>query len=118
MPQGSLNFYNGRAVHSNQKYLHPWRKKISAECADRVSVMSGPVDMDMRFVLAKPRTVKRDQPIVRPDLDKLVRAVLDALTGVAYEDDSQVVRLSAAKQYGPRPGVFISLRAFVEPDDE
>ena len=32
-----------------------------------------------------------------PDIDKLCRAVLDALTGVMYADDRQVVALSARK---------------------
>jgi hypothetical protein len=36
---------------------------------------------------------------VRPDLDKLVRAVLDALTGPVLADDGQVVLLSAGKFY-------------------
>ena len=42
----------------------------------------------------------------RPDLDKLQRAVLDALTGVLFSDDGQVVQLAAVKQYG-QPGVHI-----------
>ena len=35
----------------------------------------------------------------KPDIDKLVRLVLDALTGIAYVDDSQVVLLYAEKSY-------------------
>lgn len=40
------------------------------------------------------------QPASAPDLDKLVRAVLDALTGLAYHDDAQVVEIHARKVYG------------------
>lgn len=36
----------------------------------------------------------------RPDLDKLCRAALDAMTGVVYVDDAQVAILSAAKEWG------------------
>lgn len=36
---------------------------------------------------------------VRPDLDNLVKLVLDALNGVAYADDSQIVRIHAFKKY-------------------
>lgn len=36
---------------------------------------------------------------VRPDLDNLVKLVLDALNGVAYADDSQIVRVHAFKKY-------------------
>lgn len=39
------------------------------------------------------------RPIVRPDLDKLGRSTLDALTGVVWHDDSQIVGLSMDKRY-------------------
>jgi len=52
------------------------------------------------FVLQRPRTAKnRPHPIVKPDLDKLVRLVLDGLTGVAFLDDAQVCRVEAQKRY-------------------
>ena len=45
----------------------------------------------------------------RPDVDKLARAVLDAITeSGTLRDDCQVVALSARKRYGP-PGVAITL---------
>ena len=55
---------------------------------------------------------KRSTPaaIKRPDIDKLARAVLDALTGVWLEDDSHVVCLRATKRIalpGELPGVAI-----------
>ena len=65
--------------------------------------------MDLVFIFNKPKTVKRNEPYVRPDLDKLIRAVLDGLTGVAYEDDQQVVRLTAQKAYGETEGVHIRI---------
>jgi crossover junction endodeoxyribonuclease RusA len=37
--------------------------------------------------------------ITRPDIDKLSRALLDALTGIAYQDDSQVWALDAEKVF-------------------
>ncbi len=37
----------------------------------------------------------------------MARAVLDALTDVAYEDDEQVVKLTATKEYGDTEGVTI-----------
>jgi Holliday junction resolvase RusA-like endonuclease len=39
-------------------------------------------------------------PAVRPDVDKYLRAVLDALTGVLYADDGQVTTVRAEKRYG------------------
>jgi Holliday junction resolvase RusA-like endonuclease len=40
-----------------------------------------------------------DRPAVAPDIDKLIRAVADALTGTAYRDDSQIVEVLASKVY-------------------
>jgi len=45
-------------------------------------------------------------------LDKLARAVLDALTGVCYPDDSLVVRLSASKVWATElhpEGVYVEI---------
>lgn len=53
------------------------------------------------FARPKGRDRWRVDPCVRPDVDKLCRALLDALTGVAYHDDGQVVALSVRKIYAP-----------------
>jgi Holliday junction resolvase RusA-like endonuclease len=48
--------------------------------------------------------------ITRPDADKLVRAVADALTGVLWRDDSQIDRMMVGKFYvrsDEAPGVEI-----------
>ena len=63
----------------------------------------------MTFRLKKPKTVKRDFPTVAPDLDKLVRGVLDSLTACAYLDDSQVIDIKAKKVYSDIPGVDIEI---------
>ena len=46
----------------------------------------------------------KSSPTSRPDLDNLLKAVEDALIGVAYEDDAQVVRLTGAKLQVPAGG--------------
>jgi hypothetical protein len=56
-----------------------------------------------------PKSKARLRPHTRPDIDKLVRAALDGLTGVCFVDDGQVVDLRASKQYGPAPGVHVQV---------
>jgi Holliday junction resolvase RusA-like endonuclease len=46
-------------------------------------------------------------PKVKPDLDNVVKAVLDALNGVVYRDDAQVVNLVATKRYATEPRVEV-----------
>jgi len=61
------------------------------------------------FTRPKGRDRGRLEPCVRPDVDKLIRALMDALTGIAYHDDGQVVALSVRKIYAPvaRMKVFV-----------
>ncbi len=59
------------------------------------------VSLQVVYGFARPKGKDRfrTDPCVRPDVDKLVRALLDALTGIAYHDDGQVVALSVRKVY-------------------
>ena len=75
--------------------------------------MTGPLLVALRFALRPPRQRVREEPCVRPDLDKLVRALADSLTGVVYRDDSQVCNLTASKQYGLPAGARVVVSSLV-----
>lgn len=45
-----------------------------------------------------------EQPLVKPDLDNIAK-MADALNGVVWVDDAQVVRLIAEKRYSEQPGI-------------
>jgi len=108
VPQGSLKFINGHAIHVRAQDLALWRADIANKARSVIyeKAQQG-VEIHLTFVLKKPKTVTRNEPFIRPDIDKLARAVLDGLTGVAYEDDEQVVKLTATKEYGDNQGVWI-----------
>lgn len=40
-----------------------------------------------------------EMPTKKPDADNIIKAVLDALNGTAYEDDSQVIQVMCVKYY-------------------
>lgn len=46
----------------------------------------------------------------KPDIDNIAKIILDALNGVAYEDDKQVISLEVNKMYGEVPKVAVSLQ--------
>ncbi len=46
----------------------------------------------------------------RPDLDNVGKAVLDAMNGITYADDVQVIRLTLEKEFGAVPGVHVVVR--------
>ena len=45
----------------------------------------------------------------KSDLDNLIKALLDALNGIAYADDAQIVKLSARKQYAETPRIELNI---------
>ena len=45
----------------------------------------------------------------KPDCTKLIRSTEDALTGVLWHDDSQVVGITATKEFGLTPGALIKV---------
>lgn len=111
VPQGSMKVINGHVIHAKGSALAAWRSQIAltARQAGAKPTLE-PVDIEMVFTMLRPKTVSRPEPSVAPDIDKLCRAVLDALTAVVYRDDSQVTSLRAQKVYGERPGVWIQAR--------
>ncbi len=45
----------------------------------------------------------------KPDADNIAKIILDALNGIAYDDDGQVTELRVSKYYGPVPRVNVTL---------
>jgi Holliday junction resolvase RusA-like endonuclease len=116
VPQGSkralVHRSTGRAVVIEQggQRHKDWRADVKAAAAaawaaDRncpCHPMQGPVGVSICFTVPKPKSApktRRTWPDKRPDLDKLVRTILDAITGEVIADDAQVVQLLAGKSY-------------------
>lgn len=122
VPQGSKTAPTaGRVVDVSGARLKAWRHDIgwnATAARNRAKVFvpaDGPVALDVVFrVPAKGAGARAGFPApVTPDTDKLLRAVLDALTGVAYGDDRQVTEIAACKRFpdeGEKTGVTITVR--------
>ena len=114
--QGSKAPIPGRMVEVSGQHLATWRTRIGwtakgARWQDH-TISTGPVRIELRFVLPIVASAPRRYwawSHRSGDLDKLVRAVGDALTGIAYRDDAQIVQLVASKHHGADPGVHITI---------
>lgn len=117
MSQGSMRAFvrGGHAVvTSDNTKLKPWRDAVnSAFQREFTALESVPVEVQVWFVLPRPKSFPKTKPTVhtkKPDLDKLIRAILDAGTGVAWSDDACVDSIRAAKRYaaiGEQSGALI-----------
>lgn len=78
----------------------------SQALAARPWTCEGPVRLLVSFYLPRPKSLPKrvEAHTKKPDLDKLVRSVKDALTKVVWNDDAQVVQLKAEKHYAA-PGL-------------
>lgn len=121
--QGSTRaFVRGtRAIvtHDKRGPLLNWRASI----AQAAQVAAGgafaergvPVWVSVMFRLQRPTSAPKrvTRPTTKPDIDKLARAGLDAMTGVLWADDSQVVSLTAMKEFAGEqqaPGAVFVIR--------
>jgi crossover junction endodeoxyribonuclease RusA len=138
VPQGSKSAFisksTGRPIVVDKDVRLPqWRAKITSAALDMVLnrdtavdyPLSGPIGIRVNFRMERPKhhygtgrnadTVKPsapEYPATMPDIDKLLRAVFDALTDAqVWKDDGQVVWCQTNKEYALAggPGVWITL---------
>lgn len=82
-------------------------------------LIEGPVKVLMRMTLVIPASWSRKKqeqalagqirPTTKPDADNVIKAIFDAINGVVWRDDVQVVELGLSKVYGAVPGVSVQV---------
>jgi crossover junction endodeoxyribonuclease RusA len=119
-PQGSKRHVGGGVMVESSKEVKPWRESIRCalitEVGQPVQRLAGAVTCELEFVLRRPKSApKRSTPpaLKKPDIDKLCRAVLDAVTSSGViEDDSRIINLHATKRFADQdcvPGLRLRL---------
>lgn len=128
-PGGSKKgYYNpklGRVMitEANKKSA-PWRAVVSQTASEAVSQMlEGPLTARFDFVFPRPKghfgsgknasVLKKSAPLfpaVKPDATKVLRSTEDALKGILWRDDSQIVTQYVTKRYGEQAGALIRVR--------
>lgn len=99
-------------VTSANPKLKGWERDVyyAALAVRPPTRLMGAVGVSLVFTLPAPKQ-GRVLPSVRPDLDKLIRGCLDPLSGLIYNDDRQIVDVTAVKRYGPEPGASIRVES-------
>jgi len=127
-PQGSKRHLGKGVMVESSQNVKPWRQDVKF-----TALAAKPSGWDTTPAMALSVVFKFQRPTshlgkngLRPsapqhctsarngDIEKLVRSTNDALTGVLFDDDRQVVTLNAIKRYcieGEQPGAIITLTA-------
>jgi crossover junction endodeoxyribonuclease RusA len=145
-PQGSKTVIQQkgrrpRMIEDNPQ-TGPWRSTVVAAAhaamthhgdegtSGYLPPLEGPLRLRAVFVFPRPAghygsgrnagRLKPSSPLyvrTRPDVDKLLRAVGDALTGVVFRDDAQLVIVQAEKHYGAPPCALVVVEELALEDD-
>jgi crossover junction endodeoxyribonuclease RusA len=124
-PQGSVRGYLAKGkvrITSDNAKMKPWRQQIGwtalsarakAGYSEIFAPQHVPVKANFQFYLAPPKKMPKGRtwPAVKPDLDKLCRSTFDALSGILWFDDAQVVDLTATKSYDLPERAVITVEA-------
>jgi Holliday junction resolvase RusA-like endonuclease len=127
-PQGSTRAFLPQGwtrpvITSDNAKVKPWRQEVAQtamvamqECGTKMAARGVPISISLTFVFEKPRSERKSalHKTTKPDLDKLLRAVLDALTGIAYADDSQVCECRVSKAFGSPARLEVQVRTLAD----
>jgi crossover junction endodeoxyribonuclease RusA len=111
-PQGSKKHVGRGIMVESSKAVKPWREAVKwAWIESRNTCIEGAVGITVHFWIARPSSVKRKHPAVKPDIDKLQRSTFDALVEAgAIQDDAKIVMVTATKTYAASaPGALITI---------
>jgi len=129
-PSGSKKgFYNKKLnrvlIVPDNKYTKPWMDSVRcfAMQAYQGPLLVGPIELDLTFQFLRPKghygqgrnagklkPSAPKYPAVMPDRTKIMRSTEDALTGIIWRNDSQVVKGQASKVYAQKQGAIIVIR--------
>jgi crossover junction endodeoxyribonuclease RusA len=127
-PQGSKRHVGNGVMVESSKYVKDWRSyarlKATQTGCERYEKPTA-LMADVTFIFDRPKKhfkangeLKKDAPFYhtsKPDTEKLMRALLDAVTGVCFHDDSQVSVQHSRKIYGPVATTEVQLLEVIGP---
>jgi Holliday junction resolvase RusA-like endonuclease len=103
--------------------VHTYRQTVAQAAIEAgATITHGPVSVMILATWKRPKShmtkkgVKPDAPMLpRADVDNVAKAVLDALTGIAWNDDQQVQGLMVWKEYGAEAMTFVAVGSAKKP---
>jgi Holliday junction resolvase RusA-like endonuclease len=116
----------GRPMIVEDSKNKPWRQEVAGAALEALAGVTRPLFADealaVEFTFVRPRPLGHygasgsvrssapAHPVTRPDVLKLARAAEDALNGIVWRDDSQIVHETLVKVYGEPERLEVAVR--------
>ncbi len=109
--RGGRVYTPAATTKAERAVANAWRAQVGI-------IHTGPVHVTLAIAFAVPKSIAKAERARRleagwhthkPDIDNVVKLVLDALNGVAYDDDTQVVSISTTKRWAAVDGMTIAI---------
>lgn len=127
-PKGSMRAFVPKGwtrpvLTSTNPKVKGWQQLVAEQAQDAASrgLFVGAVALGVVFQLPRPKSLPKGRlhHTTKPDCSKLARGLEDALTGVLYRDDAQIVSLFVRKVYAPigsAPCAVVTIADAAAPD--
>lgn len=113
---------------TTREYEEKVKKAFLRQCGSGMFPESAPLAIFVEFGYVPPKSWsdrkkkkakdKLIYPTTRPDVDNLIKSIEDALNGVAYKDDSQIIALTARKVYAPKNETKVMIWSLFDDGDK
>ncbi len=123
-PKGRPRFFargNFRGTYTPKK-TKDYEKELALKCLPYKpsEILTGPLQVKLSFGMPIPKSFSKKKRLEAisgelahtkksGDIDNLCKSVLDSLNGVFFEDDSQIIYLTAGKHYAENPFININI---------
>ncbi|WP_145153050.1 RusA family crossover junction endodeoxyribonuclease [Paenibacillus xylanexedens] len=112
---GFVKMYDPKKSKDYKDYV-----KLAASEHAPDALLLGPIGMVLTVYRSIPKSLSQKKaalaeaghivPTTKPDVDNYLKGVKDALKGVIWKDDSQVVEVFARKRYSARPRIEVKIK--------
>ncbi|SET95101.1 Holliday junction resolvase RusA (prophage-encoded endonuclease) [Salinibacillus kushneri] len=112
---GKVRMYDPQSSRTYKQYV----KLVASQHAPKKLIL-GPVSVSIKIYRQIPKCMSKKlrklsldeiyRPTKKPDCSNIAKGIEDALNGVIYKDDSQIVELQVSKYYSEKPRVEITIK--------
>lgn len=114
-----IHFYDPPDYAEYKKMVRRKALSLLNEKFENWIPLEGALSVDITLYLSRPKTVNRPYPTTTPDIDNLIKSVLDSLNKILWDDDRIIVEIGKVRELyanGCEPGFEITVRPFGQPE--